>query len=72
MPTQPSDEMAGNPPVRDFAHLMEVVGEHSASELDRDRLLRGAVQGMLHALDPHSNFFDRRDFSRAAGFTGLG
>ncbi|MFN0088249.1 MAG: S41 family peptidase [Blastocatellia bacterium] len=77
MPTEPSYEMADNPPVRDFARVMELVGENSAVELDRDRLMRGAVQGMLHALDPHSNFFDRRDFSemqdeQSSRFYGIG
>ncbi|MDX2031036.1 MAG: S41 family peptidase [Blastocatellia bacterium] len=77
MPTKPSYEMADNPPVRDFARVMELVGENSAFELDRDRLMRGAVQGMLHALDPHSNFFDRRDFSemqdeQSSRFYGIG
>src|SRR5262245_64848629 len=60
---RPSDEMADNPVVRDFFKVLQMAEENYVVTLDKERLTRGAVQDMLHSLDPHSNFFDRRDFS---------
>lgn len=76
-PTRPSDEMANNPAVRDFVKVLQTIEEQYAVTPDKERLTRGAVQGMLHALDPHSNFFDRREFSemqdeQSSHFYGIG
>jgi carboxyl-terminal processing protease len=77
LPTKPSDEMAGNPAVRDFVKAIQYIEDNYAVAPDRERLTRGAVLGMLHALDPHSNFFDRREFSemqdeQSSHFYGIG
>ncbi|MCI0659930.1 MAG: S41 family peptidase [Acidobacteria bacterium] len=63
--------------VRDFAKVLQLIDEHYIATPDRERLTRGAVGGMLHSLDPHSNFFDRRDFSemqdeQSSKFFGIG
>ncbi|MBO0801431.1 MAG: S41 family peptidase, partial [Blastocatellia bacterium] len=76
-PDKPSEEMAKLPVVRDFAGIMQLIEERYAVAPDREGLTRGAVVGMLHALDPHSNFFDRRDFSemqdeQSSKFYGIG
>src|SRR5262245_50988020 len=77
VPSQASDGMAHYPPVRDFVKIMQTIEEEYAITPDKERLTRGAVQGMLHALDPHSTFFDRRDFSemqdeQSSRFIGIG
>jgi carboxyl-terminal processing protease len=77
LPTRPSDEMAGNPAVRDYVKALQYIEENYAVTPDKERLARSAVLGMLHALDPHSNFFDRREFSemqdeQSSHFYGIG
>jgi carboxyl-terminal processing protease len=49
--------------VRAFTEVYSVIERNYADPLDPDKALyRGAVPGMLRTLDPHSNFFDPRDF----------
>ncbi len=76
-PNRTSEEMANNPVVRDFVKLLHLIEENYVVTPDRERLTRGAVLEMLHSLDPHSNFFDRRDFSemqdeQSSKFFGIG
>src|SRR5215475_823947 len=75
--TRPSDGMADNPAVRDFAKAVDLIEGHYAGASDKERLTRGAVLGMLHSLDPHSNFYGRREFSemqdeQSSHFYGIG
>jgi carboxyl-terminal processing protease len=75
--TEPSDEMAGNPAVRDFVKAIQRIEENYAVTPDKELLTRGAVLGMLHVLDPHSNFYGRREFSemqdeQSSHFYGIG
>ncbi|HKX29653.1 MAG TPA: S41 family peptidase [Blastocatellia bacterium] len=74
---QPSVEMANEPVVRDFAKALQLIEEKYVVAPDKERLTRAAVGEMLHTLDPHSNFFDRRDFSemqdeQSSKFYGIG
>ncbi|MDQ3013287.1 MAG: PDZ domain-containing protein, partial [Acidobacteriota bacterium] len=76
-PTVPSKEMANDPIVQAYVQAMEKVEENYGSTPDKERLMRGAVLGMLHSLDPHSGFFDRREFSemqdeQSSHFYGIG
>lgn len=75
--TRPSDGMADNPAVRDFAKAIELIEDNYALTPDKERLTRGAVLGMLHSLDPHSSFYGRREFSemqdeQSSHFYGIG
>src|SRR5262245_50993902 len=75
--TRPSDGMADNPAVRDFAKAIELIEGNYAVTPDKERLTRGAVLGMLHTLDPHSGFYGRREFSemqdeQSSHFYGIG
>jgi carboxyl-terminal processing protease len=75
--TRPSDGMAHNPAVRDFAKAVDLIEGNYAGASDKERLTRGAVLGMLHSLDPHSNFYGRREFSemqdeQSSHFYGIG
>src|SRR5215475_800178 len=75
--TRPSDGMAGNPAVRDFAKAVDLIEGNYAGASDKERLTRGAVLGMLHSLDPHSSFYGRREFSemqdeQSSHFYGIG
>jgi carboxyl-terminal processing protease len=49
--------------IRTFTYVYSVVEHNFADPLDPDKAIyRGAVPGMLRTLDPHSTFFDPRDY----------
>ncbi|MDQ3347792.1 MAG: S41 family peptidase [Acidobacteriota bacterium] len=49
---------------RVFTAALEAVDREYVDELPSDRLVYGAVDGMLHTLDPHSSFFDPRAYAQ--------
>jgi carboxyl-terminal processing protease len=47
-----------------FTKVYDVVEQNFADKLSADKgIYKGAIPGMLRTLDPHSNFFDPKDFS---------
>src|SRR6266446_1139148 len=50
--------------VRDFTRVLDVVQANYAEPVDVDKVVyQGAIPGMLRMLDPHSSFFDARQFA---------
>lgn len=50
--------------VRSFTRVLDAVEGNYAEKVDVDRLVyQGAIPGMLRVLDPHSNFFDARQWA---------
>src|SRR5215471_14806371 len=50
--------------VRQFTRVLDVVQSNYAEPIDVDKeVYQGAIPGMLRVLDPHSNFFDARQFA---------
>src|SRR5258708_28456996 len=50
--------------VRDFTHVLDVVQNNYADTVDVDKAVyQGAIPGMLRMLDPHSSFFDAKQFA---------
>ncbi len=50
--------------VLDFSKVLDVVQSNYADPVDVDKVVyQGAIPGMLRMLDPHSNFFDSRQFA---------
>src|SRR5438128_10725570 len=50
--------------VRQFTRVLDVVQSNYAEPVDVDKeVYQGAIPGMLRVLDPHSNFFDARQFA---------
>ncbi len=50
--------------VRDFTKVLDVVQTNYAEPVDVDKAVyQGAIPGMLRMLDPHSTFFDARQFA---------
>src|SRR5580692_9154120 len=50
--------------IRQFTNVLDVVQANYAEPVDVDKAVyQGAIPGMLRVLDPHSNFFDARQFS---------
>ena len=46
-----------------FSNLLGLVEGNYATEVDSDKAVYGAIDGMLRTLDPHSKFFDPKAFS---------
>src|SRR6266436_5215839 len=50
--------------VREFTTILDVVQANYAEPVDVDKeVYQGAIPGMLRVLDPHSSFFDARQFA---------
>jgi len=50
--------------VKSFTSVLDVVQSNYAEPVDVDKAVyQGAIPGMLRVLDPHSNFFDAKQFS---------
>ncbi len=48
----------------DFTEAIDVIQESHVDNVGADQLVYSAIKGMLRALDPHSSFFDPKEFSR--------
>ncbi|MFN7929379.1 MAG: S41 family peptidase [Blastocatellia bacterium] len=73
----PSAEMKDNQLVKAFTEGSHLIDENYALERDQETLTKASVLGMLHVLDPHSSFFDRRAFNemqeeQSSRFYGIG
>jgi carboxyl-terminal processing protease len=50
--------------VKSFTHVLSVVERNYADPVDADKVIYdGAIPGMLRVLDPHSNFFDPKQYA---------
>jgi carboxyl-terminal processing protease len=59
-----SDAQDSQSSVREFTTVLDVVQSNYAEPVDVDKeVYQGAIPGMLRVLDPHSNFFDARQFA---------
>jgi carboxyl-terminal processing protease len=51
--------------VKNFTNVLAIVEHNYADSLDVDKAIYdGAIPGMLRVLDPHSNFFDPREYAK--------
>jgi carboxyl-terminal processing protease len=59
----PSEDDDIKASLKTFTKVYDVVRGNFAEPLNADKAIyKGAIQGMLRTLDPHSSFFDPRDF----------
>jgi carboxyl-terminal processing protease len=50
--------------VKSFTHVLSIVERNYAEPVDTDKVIYdGAIPGMLRVLDPHSNFFDPKQYA---------
>jgi carboxyl-terminal processing protease len=50
--------------LKQFAEVYDIVEQNYAEPVNPDKAIyNGAIPGMLHVLDPHSNFFDPKSYS---------
>jgi carboxyl-terminal processing protease len=47
-----------------FTEALDVIQKSYVDAVGADKLVYSAIKGMLRALDPHSSFFDPKEFSR--------
>ncbi len=60
--TAPEDDLRDS--IRSFASVFHVVEQNYADPVNADpAIYSGAIPGMLHKLDPHSQFFDPEQFN---------
>ena len=60
----PSSDSDVRDSFKQFADVYETVEENYAEPVNADKAIyNGAIPGMLHSLDPHSNFFDPKSYS---------
>src|SRR5205085_7312094 len=58
-----SDDDSIRASFKSFTKVYSLVEENFADPVNPDKAIyKGAIPGMLRTLDPHSNFFDPRDF----------
>jgi carboxyl-terminal processing protease len=50
--------------LREFAEAVDVIQKNHVDNIGADKLVYGAIKGMLRTLDPHSSFFDPKEFAR--------
>src|ERR1043166_8942749 len=54
-----------SPSLQQFTQVYDIVEQNYAEPVNADKAIyNGAIPGMLHVLDPHSNFFDPKAYSR--------
>src|SRR5215813_10526002 len=61
----------------DFAKAALVAKDHYAGEVDFNKMTKASILGMLHTLDPHSNFFDAKEWEKVqqdqrSRYSGIG
>lgn len=60
-----SNETEVNSAIKTFSKVYDLVEQNYADKLEADKAIyRGAIPGMLRTLDPHSSFFDPKDFQQ--------
>ncbi len=61
----------------DFAKAILVAKDNYAGQVDLDKATKFAILGMLHTLDPHSNYFDPKEWEKVqqdqrSRYSGIG
>ncbi len=63
-----SDESTMRDSMKAFTNVYSIVEANYADKLDGDKIDKvvydGAIPGMLHVLDPHSNFYDPKSYAQ--------
>ncbi len=60
-----------------FANVLTVLQQHYVDEIDPEKIITGAINGMLGSLDPHSSYMSPEDFKELqeetkGSFSGIG
>ena len=52
-----------DPQLRLYTQILSTIEQNYAEDVKSDRLVSSSIREMLRTLDPHSNFYEARDFS---------
>lgn len=60
-----------------FSNVLVLLQQHYVDEVDTEKIINGAINGMLNSLDPHSSYMSPEDFSELqeetqGSFHGIG
>ncbi len=63
--------------LKQFSQIIDLIEEAYVQDVDRDELIKGAIEGMIQNLDPHSAYLDQEAFEdmqveTTGEFTGVG
>ena len=66
-----------NDHLRLYTALLDAIEENYAEEVKSDRVISSSIREMLRTLDPHSSFFDTRDYTdlqdrQRGSYSGVG
>src|SRR5262245_34797628 len=61
----------------DFAKALTLAKENYAGQVDIERVVKSSVLGMLHTLDPHSSYLDKKEWQsfqneQRSRYSGIG
>ena len=61
----------------DFAKAILVAKDNYAGQIDLNKATKASILGMLHTLDPHSNYFDQKEWEKVqqdqrSRYSGIG
>ncbi|MFP4070414.1 MAG: S41 family peptidase [Desulfovibrionales bacterium] len=64
-------------PLKRFSQILDLVERNYVEDSEREELINGAIQGMLHELDPHSAYLPKEEFQEmqmdtSGEFSGIG
>ena len=59
-----ANQTSANDFLANFTEALDVIQQTYVDKVGPDKLVYSSIKGMLRMLDPHSSFFDPKDFSR--------
>ena len=59
-----SNPKTANEFLQTFSEALDLIQRNHVDNIGSDKLVYNAIKGMLRSLDPHSSFFDPKEFSR--------
>jgi carboxyl-terminal processing protease len=73
----PIPQTSPNEFLSNFSEALDIIQQNYVEDVGSDKLVYSAIKGMLRGLDPHSSFFDPKDYSKLreeqhAKYYGLG
>jgi carboxyl-terminal processing protease len=77
-PVQRESEAAARKKISDdFVNALLTAEDNFAGAVDPEKLTKSSILGMLHTLDPHSNYFDKKEWEKVqqdqrSRYSGIG
>ncbi len=59
-----TDQNSSNDFLREFTEALDIIEKTHVDSVPGDKLIYSAIKGMLRSLDPHSSFFDPKEYAR--------